>query len=62
MFVINSVLSKSSCYSVEILLITVLQSGVSNVFQNSSGDVTAHLADIHLSTGVGDLVNTQLFR
>jgi hypothetical protein len=29
------------------------------VFQNPGGDVTACLASVHLTTGAGDLVNTQ---
>jgi hypothetical protein len=32
----------------------VLPSGVSNVFQDSSGDMTAHLVDIHLHKGAGE--------
>jgi hypothetical protein len=46
-----------SCYSVQLLLIT--GSRCSSVLQNPGGDVTAHLANILLTTGAWDLVNTQ---
>jgi hypothetical protein len=39
----------------------ILQSGVSDVFCNPGGDVTANLADVHLAMGTWDLVTTQFF-
>jgi hypothetical protein len=37
----------------------VLQFGESDVFLDPGGDVMARLANIHLTTGTGDLVHTQ---
>jgi hypothetical protein len=35
----------------------VLQSGVSDVFENPHGDVEALVADVYLTTYAGDIVN-----
>jgi hypothetical protein len=48
-----------SCRMFSYHCLLVLQSGVSDMFCNPGGDVTASLADVHLATGTQDLVNTQ---